>query len=220
MNLNARMVVVLALIMAGLHIGSLPCWTAEGGAWELFSAKCDQYYLHPAPEELIPALNDVLARKQPISDFVDAKGIHFFATIAHDDKKFLANLRSMRNAYEVNKKVFLIQIITKAENFTTPEPDSIWNLERLMGEFFARGRKETIVRIISAIQNKKENRIFKITVGQHAIWMLEAYGFHHERIYEVINEEYQKSDVEQKKILGGIISGIEDLKEPEKEEEA
>ena len=161
----------------------------EGLTMEDSNAIVSYYYQNPQPDKLVSVVKAVLSQDELISDPSHFGPLtHFIATVAHSNQGFLNNLKNIKLGYAGIQKDAIEQMISEAENFNSPLPNSPKDLDYLWAEFNATGNSEPVKKIISVLGYLPHGSENLLLIGV-AEWSLGANARQHKKVYEIIQKE-------------------------------
>lgn len=178
------------------------------------------YYKYPQPEKLLSLLKVELSYWSGVNsfDYFKSNVIHFYATVAYNDKAVLSKIKEMQNAYSGKQSKIIGSIIAEAENFKSPEPNSPDNLECLAKEFVATGDLGVIKKILSVYNLTLGIRISSTTqqlVNTAELIMIKLINENHRGVYDIVQSEFVSSKGDKKIELGQIFESLNREKDRE-----
>lgn len=180
----------------------------EGLTSQEFLEITSAYYNNPRPDKLISCLKVILTQNEIMADEARfAPFAHFTAAIAHNDETVMAKLKELNDSYAGKQKVSIERIISEAENFKSPAPDSPKDLDYLWAEYSATGQKEPVQKIIAVFDNPENATDFALLAA--AEFSLKYNAETTQSVYLIIEEASANAQGTTKQVLDKILKSFQ-----------
>lgn len=180
----------------------------EGLSAKDLDAVITYYYQNPQPGKLIAVVRAMLSQDRFISDAAHFEPFaHFVGTVAHNNRGFLDAMKEMRRRYSGAQEKALGRMISEAEDFRSPLPDSPKNLDFLWAEFSATGSEEPVEKILSIVGSPGIKSLDSEVTKSAAGWSLGLNARQHKKVYDIIKRKLDFSTGDLKNKLEDILKG-------------
>jgi len=190
----------------------------EGISEESFSNTITYFYVDHDKTKLISCLKVILDNPPFLNDKMHFMPLaHFFATVAHKDPDFRAELQRIKNDYNGIQEEAIEMIITESYNFYSPDAhQSPAALDYLWSEFSATGDESPVIKIIGVLDYERstgkkltDEDMNRALVFGAARWSLTSNAIQHKKVYDALNAEYKIATGRKKENIQEIIAAAD-----------